>query len=306
MTGPAADAERGTLDGGDAASRRARASDGVELHYLRWSGGPSPPWAVLIFLHGIASHGGWFAETAADLEALGVAVYAPDRRGSGRSGGPRGHLDRYERALDDLDEVLALVTAEHPGTPVFLAASSWAAKLGVVYAGLRPGPLAGLLLLGPGLLPTVSLSRARQLAVVAGHLVAPTARLPIPLTPELYTTSPRYRDAIRADRLRLLTATTRFFWETLRLDRRRRHAAAAALGLPLLLLQGEHDAMMDVAGTRDWFSRLGAEDKTYRAYPGAGHTLDFEPDRRRYLADMVGWLADRVPSGPSRPAGGGP
>ncbi len=129
--------------------------------------------------------------------------------------------------------------------------------------------------------------------------------MPIPLTPELYTTTPRYRDAIRADRLRLLTATTRFFWETARLDRRRRHAAAG-LGLPLLLLQGEDDAMMDVAGTRDWFSRLGAEDKTYRAYPGAGHTLDFEPDRRRYLADMVGWLSDRVPSGPSRPAGGGP
>ncbi|HEX3212890.1 MAG TPA: alpha/beta fold hydrolase [Actinomycetota bacterium] len=305
MSGPAAGAERDLLGGGDAERRAVRVSDGVELHYLRWCGGHSPPWAVVVFLHGIASHGGWFAETAADLDTQGVAVYAPDRRGSGRSGGPRGHLNRYERALDDVDEVLRLVSAEHPGTPVFLAASSWAAKLGVVYAGLRPGPLAGLLLLGPGLLPTVSLSRARQLAVVAGHLVAPTARVPIPLTPELYTTTPRYRDAIRADRLRLLTATTRFFWETARLDRRRRHAAAG-LGLPLLLLQGEDDAMMDVAGTRDWFSRLGAEDKTYRAYPGAGHTLDFEPDRRRYLADMVGWLSDRVPSGPSRPAGGGP
>jgi acylglycerol lipase len=304
MSGAAADAERDTLGGGDAESRAIRASDGVELHYLRWCSGHSPPWAVVVFLHGIASHGGWFAETAVDLDTQGVAVYAPDRRGSGRSGGPRGHLNRYERALDDLDEVLRLVAAEHPGTPVFLAASSWAAKLGVVYAGLRPGPLAGLLL-GPGLLPTVSLSRARQLVVVAGHLVAPTARLAIPLTPELYTTNPRYLDAIRADRLRLLTATTRFFWETARLDRRRRHAADG-LGLPLLLLQGEDDAMMDVAGTRDWFSRLGAEDKTYRAYPGAGHTLDFEPDRRRYLADMVGWLSDRVSSGPSRPAGGGP
>ncbi|HYN17981.1 MAG TPA: alpha/beta fold hydrolase, partial [Actinomycetes bacterium] len=73
------------------------ASDGVELHYQRWSSERSPPWAVVVFLHGIASHGGWFAETAADLSEQGVAVYAPDRRGSGRSGGPRGHLDRYER-----------------------------------------------------------------------------------------------------------------------------------------------------------------------------------------------------------------
>ena len=233
------------------------------------------------------------------------AVYAPDRRGSGRSGGPRGHLDRYERALDDVDEMVRVVSAEHPGTPLFLAASSWAAKLGVVYAARRPAPLSGLLLLGPGLLPRVSLSRARQLAVVAGHLVAPTARLAIPLTPEMYTATPRYLDAIRADRLRLLQATTRFFWETARLDRGR-GPAAASLELPLLLLQGEDDAMMDVAGTRHWFSRLGAEDKTYRSYPGAGHTLDFEPDRGRYLADLHGWLSARVPSGSPRPPGGGP
>ena len=218
MTSPAADAERDALGGGDAASGLVRASDGVELHYLRWGSGRSPSWAVIIFLHGIASHGGWFAETAADLDTMGVAVYAPDRRGSGRSGGPRGHLNRYERALDDVDMVVRLVSAKHPGTPVFLAASSWAAKLGVVYAALRPAPLR----------------------------------------------------------------------------------------LPLLLLQGEDDAMMDVAGTRRWFSGLGVEDKTYRAYPGAGHTLDFEPDRSRYLADMVGWLSARVPSGSSRSTGGGP
>jgi acylglycerol lipase len=305
MTGPAADAEWETLGGGDAMSRAVRVSDGVELHCLRWCSGRSPPWAVVVFLHGIASHAGWFAETAADLNHLGVAVYGPDRRGSGRSGGPRGHLARYERALDDVEEVVRLVLAEHPGTPVFLAGSSWAAKLAVVYAALRPAALSGLLLLGPGLLARVNLSATGRARVVVGHLLAPTARLAIPLTPELYTANPRYLDFIRADRLRLLEATTRFFWETGRLDRQRGRAAAR-LSLPLLVLQGEEDAMMDVAGTRRWFSRLGVEDKTYVAYPGAGHTLDFEADRRRYLADMVGWLSARVPSGSSRSMGGGP
>ena len=160
MTGPAADAEQETLGGGGAVSRSLTASDGVQLHYLCWSTGRSPPWAVVVFLHGIASHGGWFAETAVDLDTQGVAVYAPDRRGSGRSGGPRGHLNRYERALDDVDEVVRLVSAEHPGTPVFLAASSWAAKLGVVYAALRPAALSGLLL-GPGCCPGSASSKAR-------------------------------------------------------------------------------------------------------------------------------------------------
>jgi acylglycerol lipase len=299
-----ADPSAGALAGRGAESRFLTASDGVDLHYLRWSSGRSPPRAAIIFLHGIASHAGWFGETAADLTSQGVAVYGPDRRGSGRSGGPRGHLERYGRALDDVEEMVRLVSSELRATPIFLAASSWAAKLAVVYAAERPGSLSGLLLLGPGLLPRVNLSPTRQLFVVVGHLVAPTARLPIPLTPELYTANRPYVDFIREDRLRLLEATTRFFWETARLDRRRGRASAR-LKLPLLVLQGQDDKMMDVAKTRRWFSRLDVEDKTYVAYPGAGHTLDFEPDRSRYLADMLAWLSDRLPSGSPGPTGGG-
>jgi acylglycerol lipase len=300
-----ADPSAGALAGRGAESRFLTAGDGVNLHYLRWSTGRSPPWAAIIFLHGIASHAGWFGETAIDLASRGVAVYGPDRRGSGRSGGPHGHLERYGRALDDVEEMVRLVSSEHRTTPIFLAASSWAAKLAVVYAAQRPRPLSGLLLLGPGLLPRVNLSPTRQLFVVVGHLIAPTARLPIPLTPELYTANRPYVDFIRGDRLRLLEATTRFFWETARLDRQRGRASAR-LSLPLLILQGEDDKMMDVAKTRRWLSRLGVEDKTYMAYPGAGHTLDFEPDRTRYLADMLAWLSHRLPSGSPGPTGGDP
>ena len=279
--------------GGDAERRFLMAGDGVRLHCLHWRGRQSPPSAVLVFLHGIASHAGWFAETAADLNHHGVEVYGPDRRGSGRSGGPRGHLDRYERALDDVEQVVRLVAAEHPGAPVFLAASSWAAKLAVVYAAQQGGSLSGLLLLGPVLLHRVDLSPWRRVWVAVGHPVRPMARLPIPLTPELYTANPPYRDFIRSDPLRLLEATTRFFWETARLDLRRRRDSAR-LELPVLLLQGEADEMVDVPATRRWFERLGGENKTYRAYPGAGHTLDFEPDRTAYLGDMLGWLSATV------------
>ncbi|HET9557688.1 MAG TPA: alpha/beta hydrolase, partial [Actinomycetota bacterium] len=189
-------------------------------------------------------------------------------------------------ALDDVEQLVQLVATEHPQVPVFLAASSWAAKLAVVYAAERVAPLSGLLLLGPGLFPRVNLSPWQRVLVLAGHQLRPMARLPIPLTPELYTANPPYLDFIRADPLRLLEATTGFFWET------------ARLVLPVLLLQGEHDQMMDVPATRRWFDGLNGEHTTYRAYPGAGHTLDFEPDRARYLDDMLAWLSTTVRSGP--------
>ena len=58
--------------------------------------------------------------------------------------------------------------------------------------------------------------------------------------------------------------------------------------------------MMDVAKTRRWFSRLGVEDKTYLAYPGAGHTLDFSPTAAgTWPTCSPGW---RIVSHPGRPA----
>ena len=271
-------------------SRRVESDDGIVLHERWWP--VRHPRAALVFVHGIASHGGWFAETAHQLAADGVAVLAPDRRGSGLSDGPRGHLPSYERAMADLDAARRRVEHDHPGAPVVLGASSWAAKLGIVYAAARVDVLAGLVLLGPGLFPTVRLPLARRAQVVVTHGVAGDAPISIPLTPQQYTTNPEYVALVATDPLRLRTASCRFFWETARLDRRRA-AASARLRLPVLVLQGEADAMMSPTRTRHWFARLDGPHKQYRAYPGAGHTLDFERDRSRYLDDLRGWLWQR-------------
>jgi alpha-beta hydrolase superfamily lysophospholipase len=271
-------------------SRRVEADDGIVLHERWW---PVPqPRAVLVFAHGIASHGGWFAETADQLASDGVAVLAPDRRGSGLSDGPRGHLPSYERAIVDLDAAMRRAQHDHPGAPVVLGASSWAAKLGIVYAAARADVLAGLVLLGPGLFPTVRLPLARRAQVFLTHRVAGDAQIPIPLAPRQYTTNPDYVELVATDPLRLRAASCRFYWETARLDRRR-VAASTRLHLPLLVLQGDADAMMSPTLTRHWFARLPGSDKQYRAYPGAGHTLDFEADRSCYLDDLRGWLWQR-------------
>lgn len=267
------------------------ATDGVRLHYRRWLPADQDAPISVLFLHGIASHGAWFAETAAHLAARGIAVYAPDRRGSGLSDGPRGHLASYERALADVDQLLDLIEQDHPGTRLFLAGSSWAAKLAVVQAARAQERLAGLLLLGPGLFARADLRLAEKLAVLALHRARPEHQLPIPLVPELYSFNQPYVEYVARDPYRLLTASARFFWETRRLDWARRHHAAR-LALPILLQIGEADPIMDVRRSCRWLLGLPAPERTLLVYPGAAHTLDFEPTPtvRAYRADLVGWL----------------
>jgi alpha-beta hydrolase superfamily lysophospholipase len=282
-----------------ASRARLIAADGVPLHYRAWLPQDRRPTGSLLFVHGIASHGAWFAETAAYLADRGIAVYAPDRRGSGLSGGPRGHVAGYEQALDDLSRFLDLVAEEQPHTPLFLAGSSWAAKLAIAGAAQAqaqtPDRLAGLLLHGPALFPRVDLSFTQKLAVLFLHRGRGEHSLQIPLVPDDYTRNPLYLDYIRRDPYRLLTASARFFWETRRLDRAR-NRLAKRLSLPLLLQIGEADPIMDTVATCRWFQRLGAPDRTAIVYRNAAHTLDFEPEPtvRAYRADLLGWLRRQI------------
>ncbi|HZO29956.1 MAG TPA: alpha/beta fold hydrolase [Chloroflexota bacterium] len=274
---------------------RLTAADGLPLHYRTWNPVGRQTEASLLFLHGIASHGAWFAETAVHLADRGIAVYAPDRRGSGLSGGPRGHIASYEQALDDLDQFRTLATEEHAGAPVFLAGSSWAAKLAIASAARNQTDLAGLILLGPGLFPKVDLTVREKLAVLLYHRAQPQRELRIPLVPDDYTRNPAYLEYVRRDAYRLLMASSRFFWETGRLDRAR-DRLAASLSLPILLQIGEADQIMDARATSAWLQRLSAPDRTSIVYRGAAHTLDFEPEPtvRAYRADLLGWLRRQV------------
>jgi len=271
-------------------SRWVTSGDGLSLHERWWPA--RDPRVVLVFVHGIASHSGWFAETAEHLAAHDIAIVAPDRRGSGLSDGPRGHVPSFEQAVADLHATVLRAGEAHPGAPVVVGASSWAAKLGVVYAASAADALAGLVLLGPGLFPVVRLPLVHLAEVMVGHRLAPQASIPIPLRPDQYTTNAEYVELIADDPLRLRDATAQLYWETARLDRRR-EAASRRLRLPLLILQGDADAMMSPARTRRWFDRLEHPTATYRAYSGAGHTLDFERDRSAYLDDLGSWLCQR-------------
>jgi alpha-beta hydrolase superfamily lysophospholipase len=281
------------LDGDRHIARRARmvADDGVMLHYRSWLPNDEVPSASLLFVHGIASHGGWFAETAVHLAENGIAVYAPDRRGSGLSGGARGHIASYEQALGDLERFIDLVREKQPAAPIFLAGSSWAAKLAIASAARAERRLAGLLLLGPGLFPRVDLTLARKLAVLFCHRTRPEQELRIPLVPESYTRNPVYLEYVRRDGYRLLTASARFFWETRRLDRAR-DRMAAGLTLPILLQIGDADPIMDAGATCQWLRSLHAPDRTAIVYRHASHTLDFEPAPtvQAYRADLLSWL----------------
>ena len=86
------------------------ASDGYRLKYRHWA--PVNPRGIVIALHGIQSHSGWYDYSSRRLADAGFAVYFPDRRGSGLNGFQRGHAAHAMRLVNDVRALRELAINE--------------------------------------------------------------------------------------------------------------------------------------------------------------------------------------------------
>lgn len=277
---------------GSPAIRTFRASDGARLRYQSFE--HEHPEAVLVYLHGIESHGGWFHLCAAELRRRAMTVHLLDRRGSGLNradaGFPDGHAGSFRILVDD---VLAFAaTLPRPGPPIHLIGLSWGGKLAVASALARPGFFRSLILVTPGLRARVDLPLRDKLRVALGVAFRPRLPVAIPIEAEMFTRTPEPLAAIRSDPLRLHRATARFFLESRRLDRHiDRHIGD--LALPILLVLADREEIIDNAGVLALLKRARAP-LTLREYGGLGHSVQFEaPDR---LAEDIAAHVRSLPS----------
>lgn len=278
------------------------AADGYALGYRRWlPPGGRRPRGIVIYLHGIQSHGGWYEASASRLAEADLAVYLADRRGSGMNRADRGHCDSWEQLAGDVvaleERALADCRSGGERMPLFLLAVSWGGKLAAALAAMHDGRYAGLALLCPGLCPKRDVSPGTKmriaLALARGNV---RRRFPIPLSdPRLFTATPRRLEFLAADGLALHEATARFLFESRRLDEQAK-LAAPWIHAPFYLALAGRDAIIDNPRTRAYAARVASKDKTVKTYEEAYHTLEFELDPEPVFADLVAWLTRRCPA----------
>jgi acylglycerol lipase len=250
------------------------------------------PRAVIVIAHGASEHSGRYAHVAARLTAERYAVYAIEHRGHGRSEGQRALIDRLDNAVADLDALVSIATERHPGAEVFLLGHSMGGAIAVRYAVLQNDRLAGLLLSGPlaalEAAPAPQRLAARVLSVLTPGLpvVAIDATL-ISRDPEVvrtYTSDPLvYHGKLPARTVTELAAVIDAFGEQ-----------AARITVPTLIMYGTADRLCPPAGSLMLNERIGAADKTLKAYDGLYHEIFNEPEQDQVLDDMCAWLAAHV------------
>ena len=135
-----------------AAPTTLTASDGVLLSYRRYA--PASPCAIVLFYHagGMHSSSGYQHIGHGLQTQFNLAVYTPDMRGHGDSGGSRGDAPSPQQVWADITTLIKHIRAEYPAIPLFLGGHSSGAGLALNYAG-QPDrePVDGYVLLAPHL-----------------------------------------------------------------------------------------------------------------------------------------------------------
>jgi acylglycerol lipase len=265
---------------------------GVTL-YEQWWRPSGAPRGVVAVVHGFKDHGDRYAELARRLVDKGLAVYAIDLRGHGRSSGRRALFNHFDDNLADLDTFLADVRKREPGLPFFLFGHSIGGATVTLYTITRQPKLTGLIVHGGALEVDVSKAKVGGVKLVAA--LFPYAKV-FKLDPKLFSRDPKVLAAAEADPFiyhpdhpartarEALSAIARI------------EANRAKVQVPLLVIHGAADRVTPPSGSEHLYKSAASSDKTLKLYPGFYHDLIRDLDHEPVLSEIVDWIVARLPA----------
>lgn len=270
------------------------AFDGMKL-YAEWHAPEGTPRAGAVIAHGFADHGGRYAEVGRRLAAAGFAAMAFDYRGHGQAGGRRGHCDRFEEYLADLDRAHGRVKAAVGDRPIVLVAHSHGGLMALrsLTDPVRPTRFAAAVLSSPFLGVAMKVPSWKAIVGRGMSRIWPRLAMPHGIDVNHLTHDREVVGASERDRYRHGVATARWFTE-MQSAQAWVEQYAARLTIPTLWLVAGADRLVDVAASRRVFEKAGG-DKTMSVYDGFYHEVFNELGRETVFRDMESWLSARFP-----------
>lgn len=273
---------------------RVRTHDGLALYWQSWH--PVEPRAQVVIVHGLAEHSGRYEGTARSFAEAGLATYALDHRGHGKSPGRRVHVRSFDEFRADVRAVLALARAEHAALPLFLLGHSQGGLVAATLALREPEGLAGLVLSSP-LLGIAETSRPSPLRAAVGQVLAslfPSALFASDVDPALLSRDPSVGAAYAADPL-VSHAVSAGWYRALRQALADAHERAPSLRVPTLVLYAGADALVDPEATARWVAHAPRALVEPFRYHGLYHEILNAPEKQQVQARIEGWIGSVGP-----------
>jgi alpha-beta hydrolase superfamily lysophospholipase len=268
-------------------------SDGLKIMTEHWL--PAERKALVVVVHGYGEHSGRYRHVIKALTDASYGVFTLDHRGHGKSEGLRAHFDSFDQPIEDLGDFVDIIRAKQENEPIFMLGHSMGALITLAYALRYPDDLAGIIVSAAPVNADANVSRA---VVATGNILTnvipkvPLLKL-VPL--ETLSRDPDVVRAFREDpltykgnmRVRLgteLNKTAKWVREHL-----------SDLKLPVLVLYGEADELVNPSGSRLIYDKAASTDKKIKSYHNLRHEIMNEPERDTVLRDIIEWLDKHAP-----------
>jgi len=300
------------------AEYQVAAGEETQLHVRAWI--PEAPRAAIQIAHGMAEHGGRYADFAMAMAREGIAVYAADHAGHGKTAPPDKYgyfyaQNGWRQAVDDIHAVRASINQRHPGLPLILLGHSMGSLMARSYITRYGEGLSGVILSGTGgpnpLLPVGKLLAAIEMrrlpaykpSLLIDKLVFGAYSKPFAPTRTRFdwlSREPAQVDAYIADPACgfAFTATGyRDVFAGLGEIQAKGWAASVPADLPVLIVSGERDPVGGMGKGVRWVEKAlldaGVRDVTCTLYPEARHELLNEINRDEVYGDLLAWMQNK-------------
>jgi alpha-beta hydrolase superfamily lysophospholipase len=264
-----------------------KSTDGLDLFACLWEPEESPI-AVINMVHGLGEHSGRYTQWAENFAKEGYAFLAFDYRGHGKSQGKKGHVEKYEKLLDDIDVMFAESHKLFPGIPSVLYGHSLGGNLAINYVQQRKDIPDALIVTSPFLKhstepPAIKLLMGKLILRIWPSLTMGNGLHSADLSHNaevsgLYKNDPLVHNQISPS-----------LYYGMRDAGEKALHSSAGIGIPVLLMHGSGDKITSWKASAEFAAKYN-ENTTFRLWDGLFHELHNEPSASEIFAFALHWL----------------
>ena len=264
---------------------------GLKIATRSWQPDGSPR-AVMILVHGFNAHSGYMVWPGEQFSANGFATYALDLRGRGNSEGERFYVEELSDYLGDVDKLVEIARAEHPGLPVYVLGHSAGGVISSNYVFEHQDKISGLIC--ESFAFDVGLPHLVKLALEGVGYLLPHVHV-FSLNNADFSRDPAHVERMNTDPLIAKESQPAETARVLLLAADTLKERMPDFKVPVFIIHGTDDKATRPAGSQYFYDHAGSSDKTLKLYEGHFHDLLADTDKEVVMSDILAWLDARIP-----------
>lgn len=268
-------------------------TDGKKLFYQTWK--KAEPKGIVIICHGVGEHSDRYTNFLDSVQDTELSVYGLDHRGHGRSEGKKGHIMSFDEYIDDFNLLVKIARDENNSLPLIIMGHSMGGVIAFKYVLKYGQNFAGLILSSAGLKTKVEVPPFKAKAALFLSKTFPSLTMSSGLDSGMLSHDQNVIEAYLKDPLVHDQVSSRWYTEFVSAGQECLKRATE-LALPLLIIHGQADGIVDCRGSEEVMEKAGSRDKELYIFEHLYHETmnEIAADREKVLTIVKTWIVNHI------------